>query len=106
MGRAGGREVTERLEVQVMTLGDVAIVGYPAELFNAYSRHVKAESPFPDTIVVTLANGSHGYVPTRQAFDHGGYEPRFASSSRLVPEAGDLLTDAALTLLQRQSKGA
>jgi hypothetical protein len=79
-----------------MAIGDVAIVGFPVELFTAFGRRMKAASPFPGTIVATLANGWHGYAPTLEAFDRGGYEPRFAYPSRLVPEAGDRMTDAAL----------
>jgi hypothetical protein len=99
--RAGTRELVEEVEVQAVVLGDVAIVAYPVEIFAAFGRRLKAHSPFPDTLVATLANGWHGYAPTPQAFARGGYEPRLAYASRLVPAAGDLLTDAALDLLQR-----
>ena len=94
-------ELVEELEIQVITLGGVAIVAFPVELFSDFGRRVKAESPFPDTFIATLANGWHGYAPTLEAFDRGGYEPRFAYPSRLAPEAGDRMTDAALDLLRR-----
>jgi hypothetical protein len=93
----------EEVEIQVIALGDVAIVGFPVELFTEFGRRVKAGSPFPTTFIATLANGWHGYAPTLEAFTRGGYEPRFAYPSRLAPEAGDLMTDAALGLLQRLS---
>jgi neutral ceramidase len=93
-------ELVEELEIQVITLGGVAIVAFPVELFSDFGRRVKAESPFPDTFIATLANGWHGYAPTLEAFDRGGYEPRFAYPSRLAPEAGDRMTDAALELLR------
>jgi hypothetical protein len=94
-------ELVEELEIQVIALGDVAIVGFPVELFSDFGRRDKAESPFPDTFIATLANGWHGYAPTVEAFARGGYEPRFAYPSRLAPEAGDRMTDAALELLRR-----
>ena len=94
-------ELVEEIEIQVITLGDVAIVAFPVELFSDFGRRVKAGSPFPDTFIATLANGWHGYAPTLEAFDRGGYEPRFAYPSRLAPEAGDRMTDAALELLRR-----
>jgi hypothetical protein len=84
----------------VVALGDVVMVAYPVELFASFGRHVKARSPFADTIVATLANGWHGYVPTPLAFTHGGYETRLTYYSRLIPEAGDLLTAAALETLK------
>jgi neutral ceramidase len=94
-------ELVEEIEIQVITLGDVAIVAFPVELFSDFGRRVKAGSPFPDTFIATLANGWHGYAPTLEAFDRGGYEPRFAYPSRLAPEAGDRMTDTALDLLRR-----
>ena len=96
-------ELVEEIEIQVIALGDVAIVAFPVELFSDFGRRVKAGSPFPDTFIATLANGWHGYAPTLEAFARGGYEPRFAYPSRLAPEAGDRMTDAALELLRRFS---
>jgi len=61
----------------------------------------RAASIFADTLVAELANGWHGYVPTPEAFAHGGYEPRFDSTSRLDPGAGDTMTDAAIALLRK-----
>ena len=97
-------ELTETVEMQAMAIGDVAIVGFPVELFTAFGRRLKAESSFANTIVATLANGWHGYAPTEEAFARGGYEPRFAYPSRLVPEAGKRMTDAALDLLRRVAR--
>jgi neutral ceramidase len=96
-------ELVEAIEIQVVTLGDVAIVAFPVELFSELGRRVKSGSPFPDTLIATLANGWHGYAPTLEAFNRGGYEPRFAYPSRLAPEAGDRMADAALELLRRLS---
>jgi hypothetical protein len=104
--RVGAREIVEEVELQAIAVGDLAIVAYPVELFTAFGRRLKAQSPFHDTWLATLANGWHGYAPTPAAFDHGGYESQLAYSSRLTPAAGDLLTDAALELLQRLSQAA
>jgi hypothetical protein len=98
--RVGTRELIEAVEIQVIAIGDVAFVGYPAEYFTEFGLRTKAQSPFPTTFVAELANGWHGYVPTLEAFDHGGYEPRLGYQSRLVPGAGDIMCDAALDLLQ------
>jgi hypothetical protein len=53
--------------------------------------------------VVSHANGMVGYVPTKAAFLRGGYETTFTDSSRLAPEAGDLLADAAIALIKQVS---
>jgi hypothetical protein len=93
-------QLIEEIEIQVLTLGDVAIVALPVELFTEFGRQIKAQSPFQETFIATLANGWHGYVPTREAFTRGGYEPRFAYPSRLVEEAGEMMSEGAAELLQ------
>lgn len=92
--------LVEEVEVQVITIGDVAIVGYPCELFVEHGLRTKTESPFVTTMVAELANGWFGYVPTLEAFQHGGYETRLGYQSRLDPTAGDQMVHAALELLK------
>ena len=101
--RVGTREFVEDVEVQVIGVDDFAMVGLPGELFCEFGLHIKRESPFPDTFVIELANGWHGYIPTEEAFEHGGYETCFAMQSRMVPEAGRLMTETAVRLLEKIS---
>lgn len=84
-------------EVQVISLGDqVAFVGLPGEIFADLGKSIKAASPFPVTIVVSLANGSLGYIPDRRAYAEGAYE---VVSSRVREGGGELLVEAAGKLL-------
>ena len=41
-----------------------------------------------------------GYVPTRHAFERGGYETWPAKTSKPVPEVGEMIVDATRKLLQ------
>ena len=50
--------------------------------------------------MVSCANGQIAYIPTKDAFQRGGYETTFGPPSWLAPEAGDLLVDAAVELIQ------
>ena len=92
-------------EITVMKVGDAAIVGLPGEVFADIGRRIRGASPFPHTIIAELANGCHGYVPTRKAFEGGGYETWLARSSKLVPEAGDRMVAAATALLCQLEPG-
>lgn len=84
-------------EVQVFALGnELAIVSLPGEIFTELGTYIRSRSPFPNTIVVELANGSIGYVPDRKAFIEGNYEP---ISSRCAPGSGEILVENALELL-------
>ena len=59
---------------QVLAIGEVALVGWPAEVFFEIGEQVRAGSPFATTLPITHVNGAKGYVPIASAFDEGGYE--------------------------------
>lgn len=86
-------------EIQALRIGDAALVLIPAELFVEFGLDLKRRSPFKPTYVISMANGSHGYVPTEHAFQRGGYEVRTGPVSLLTPKAGDQIVTAALDLL-------
>src|SRR5205085_7193467 len=65
--RTGVRELRESVEMQAIAIGDMALVGYPVELFCEFGLSTKERSPTVDTFVSTLANGCHGYDPTPEA---------------------------------------
>jgi hypothetical protein len=96
----------EAAPVQAMRIGDLGIAGLPGEIFVEFGLEIKAGSPFRQTMVVELANGYVGYVPTIAAFEEGGYETRTARSSRLVPEAGPEMTATAIRLLGEIGDGS
>ncbi|MGE3822550.1 MAG: hypothetical protein AB7I30_24300 [Isosphaeraceae bacterium] len=84
-------------EVQVCRLdGDTAIVTLPHEVFVELGIAIKAGSPFRTTIVVTLANDTDFYIPTRRAFEEGHYEP---TTCPLLPGCGEALVRTALEVL-------
>ena len=96
--RSGTRELVEAVEVQAIALGDSVVVAYPAEYFVEYGLKTKALSPFPDTFVSELSNGWHGYIPTREAFAHGGYETRLGDASRMGVDAGERICETGVLL--------
>ena len=98
MLRLRDAEIANRpAEVSVITVGDVALVGLPGEIFVELGLEIKERSPFPYTIVNELCNDSIGYVPTAKAYGEGGYE---ATSTPLAEGTGERLVEAALKLLQ------
>jgi len=90
--------------IQALRLGDVALVTLPGEIFVEFGLDIKLQSPATRTFVVELANGIVGYVPTREAFQGGGYEQRTATSSRLSASAGDTMVETGLALLDSMFK--
>jgi hypothetical protein len=87
-------------EIHALRLGDCALVGIPCEVFAELGLAIKRRSPFPATGVVELANGCEGYLPTRRAYQQGGYEVTPARSSKLAPGSGEAVVETAVALLR------
>lgn len=85
-------------KVQAIRVGDVAICGLPFETFCEIGLEVKGESPFETTIVVGLANGYEGYLPTPEQHKLGGYET-WLGTNRVQFDASVLLTEALTEML-------
>ncbi len=85
-------------EVMVIRLGDVAIVGLPGEIFCETGLTIKARSPALHTLVAELSNDAIGYVPVREAFEQGGYEPT-VGSALFAPGSAERLADSAVAQL-------
>jgi hypothetical protein len=86
------------VEVQVVTLGnDLAWVSLPGEVFVQLGLDLKLDSPFRQTMIAELANGSIGYIPNRRAYPQGNYE---VVSARCAAGSGEQLVEAALSMLK------
>lgn len=67
-------EQTLTVKIQAIRIGDLAVCGIPFETFVETGLDLKKRSPFPQTMVIGLANGRHGYLPTPEQHALGGYE--------------------------------
>ena len=87
------------VDVTVMTFGhDVAIVCLPGEVFVELGLAIKQGSPFRTTLVIELSNAVETiYIPHRAAYAGGSYE---VTNSAVQPGSGEMLVEAALTLLR------
>lgn len=66
-----------RIPVRCLVINqDTVIWAAPLELFSEIAMNIRKASPFPNTFYFGLTNGSLLYLPTKQAFSEGGYEPR------------------------------
>jgi hypothetical protein len=90
--------------VQTMLIGDVALVGVPAELFTQLGLDIKNRSPFRYTCVVELANDWIGYLPNWEGHKLGGYQVWTGYHSYAEPGAGERLVDQAVAMLREMQK--
>lgn len=58
----------------IISLGEVAFVAFPHELFAEIGLKIKNEKVYQHTLVLALSNGSDNYFPTSSEMDLGGYE--------------------------------
>ena len=68
--------------LSILKVNNVVLGGVSGEVFTHIYQQLKKDSPFNDTIMVTHANGSSGYIPSDDAFEPISYEN---TVSRLKP---------------------
>ena len=80
----------------IVTVGNLAIVGIPGELFVELGLAIKANPHFAQTFVAGYCNDLIGYIPTRAAYPEGGYE---VDTARIAAGSGETIVDTALSAL-------
>ena len=88
-----------RIPVRFLKINDNLVLWTaPVELFCEIAINVRNHSPFPYTFFAGYTNGFLGYLPTRQAFAEGGYEP--GRVSPFTEQVEDDFTQGVNTYLQ------
>ena len=90
--------------LQVLLMGDVAIVGVPAEYFTQLGLDIKNRSPFRHTYVAELANDWIGYLPNLEGHKLGGYQVWTGYHSYAEPGTGERIADEAVKMLKELAK--
>ena len=83
--------------LSAIKIGDLVFAGIGGEAFTEIGVRICQSSPFSETILCCLTNTAGGYIPTRKAYEEGGYEAR---SSSLKPGSDDIVVDGMIELLQ------
>lgn len=91
-------EDTLTVKLQAVRVGDLAICGIPFETLVEIGLGLKKRSPAPKTMVIGLANGRHGYLPTPEQHKLGGYETWIGTNS-VQEDTSVILTDNLLEML-------
>ncbi|MFA0765021.1 MAG: hypothetical protein XFASWVDF_002767, partial [Candidatus Fervidibacter sp.] len=95
----GRNEWERKVEVQVIALGELALVGVSGELFVSLGLRIKRSSPFPFTFIVGYANGYNGYLTPEEAWKQGGYEVSIGQWAMCGRGSGEQVVKQALRLL-------
>lgn len=88
-----------KMWLQVMRIGDVYLVGVPAEFFTTLGLEIKRRSPFRNTFVCGLSNDYVGYLPNTEGFKLGGYQTWTGLHSFTEIGTGEAVVEECLKLL-------
>ncbi len=91
-----------RIPVRFLKINrDTILWAAPLEIFCEISMNIRKTSPFPYTFHFGVTNGTFLYLPTRQAYAEGGYEP---SVSLFTDRAEEDFTGAISACLRRMAR--
>lgn len=91
---------TMDIQISAVAIGPVVLVGAPGESFVNIGKALK-ETPGWDLVLPScITNGYYSYLPTKEAFDEGGYEARTSEfksgiAERIIEESQKMMADLA-----------
>ncbi|MFN9548698.1 MAG: hypothetical protein ACK56Q_00300, partial [Pirellulaceae bacterium] len=88
-----------KLPVQAIRIGPMVIGTSPCETFAETGLEFKKRCVAPRAMMVELAHGYFGYLPTPRHFALGGYET-WPGTNSLEPQASVKIIDALLEMAQ------
>ncbi len=89
------------IELNAITLGDLAIVTAPNELFDTLSVYVEDHAPYGKVLTFGYSNGMQGYIPSAFGFEYTCYE---SDCCRFLPGIGETIRDTFLEMLEELKK--
>jgi neutral ceramidase len=87
--------------MQVLRVGDLALLGLPGEPFVEGQLAIKERSAAPYTLVAHLTTRQVGYVPTAEAYERNGHEANAEVTywAKLAPVCLETVTESARALV-------
>lgn len=84
--------------LSAISIGEIVFAGLGGEPFTQIGERICQNSPFKETVISVLTNNEGGYVPTKSAYDEGGYEAR---SSAFKRGCDDIVVEGMLEILNK-----
>jgi hypothetical protein len=103
-GLAAQRGEERETWLQVMRIGDIALVGVPAEYFTQLGLDIKNRSPFRHTYIAELGNDWIGYLPNLEGHKLGGYQVWTGYHSYAELGSGERMADEVVAMLKELAR--
>ena len=87
---------TVEMPLGVVVMGDFAWSTMPGECFDTAVKYIRDHSPYTYNFAAAYTNASPGYVPTKEAWDHGCYE---VDATFLAPGTAEVIVERILHML-------
>ena len=96
------QEFVRELEIKAVRIGDGVLAAWPGEVFAEFGKEVRAAYSDQTILIAELTNGSIGcYIPTKESFGMGGYEPRLTGGANAEETTGEQIVSGTLELLKQ-----
>ncbi len=91
--------------VQTHRIGGLAVAAMPFEVFAEIGLELKQRSPIQPLMNISIANGSHGYLPTPEQHKLGGYET-WIGVNKVQFDASEIMVEALVEMLGEIAGGS
>lgn len=90
-----------KLELQLLSIGDICFVGVPGEILVEPGLEIKWHSPFRKTMILYNSTAYISYIPHANAYLQGGYE---SDTALLAPSASFKIVSTAIKGMNKLKK--
>lgn len=87
---------TLSMEMNAFSVGDLAMVTAPFEMFSVQGTYIKTNSPYDFTVVITCSGSHRSYIPSKLAYEYGCYE---STTSYYEAGTAELLAEKYVQML-------
>ena len=98
LSAANRPEETVDVILQTIRVGEAVLCAVPFETFAETGLELKQKSPFGRTIVIGIANGKHGYLPTPRHHELGGYET-WLGTNQVQKDASEIVVQNLVEMM-------
>ncbi len=97
IARTARSDLYQYIDISVISIGEIAIVVAPYEMYTQPCQNIKSTSPFEHTFVCATSNGFLAYVPIDEAYNTpDAYE---VSIAKFVRGTSELLENEYISML-------
>lgn len=89
---------TMDVEMYAFSIGEVAFVAAPYDMFDENGKYIKDNSPFKMTFVTTYCNDHVGFIASNEGFDSDSFE---ANIGYFVKGTGEILAEEYVKMLKQ-----